>query len=101
MRPWPAGLVGADPESGHFEQLVAGPLPLLPLLAEEGMLAPCEDPAPLLEVLTRRYYKIRDLGPMTPVGPNVLCTSYRHRGRRIHVLPSGLAAGCAAPGGPR
>ena len=76
-----------------------------PCWPKRGSSPNAKDPAPLLEVLTRRYYKIRDLGPMTPVGPNVLCTSYRHRGRRIHVaavrasggaLPQALADAASA-----
>ena len=44
----------------HLARLVASPLPLMGVLNEHGRLATTAHPGTTLEVLTRRYYKIRD-----------------------------------------
>ena len=46
-------------------------------------------PDPLMEVLTRRYYKVRalrDVRPMTVGGEQVLLADYRHRDRDVRVI---------------
>jgi len=88
------GLEGPDREA-LLVGLVATPQPLLPLLAER-----IGDPAvglPMLEVLTRRYYKIRDLHTIRSIsveGEELLTADYEHRDRRVHVVSgrSGMAA---------
>ena len=49
--------------SATADRLVACPLPLGPILAEGDSSPTTASPGPLLEVLTRRYYRIRALGP--------------------------------------
>jgi acetyl-CoA carboxylase carboxyltransferase component len=80
------GLDGPEREA-LLVGLVATPQPLLPLLAER-----IGDPAvglPMLEVLTRRYYKIRDLHSIRSIvveGEELLTAEYEHRDRRVHVV---------------
>ena len=88
------------------DQLVACPLPLLPILADGELLATTDEPGALLEVLTRRYYKIRDLDEVTVGDDGVLRTSYERNDRTVHVFAvragnGGLAAltGGARQGG--
>ena len=97
-RPGPRRGLGDDARAGRrarrpgtssrrqLDELVAGPLQLLPILAEDNLLATTATPGPLLEVLTRRYYKIRELGDVTIGDDDVVRADYVHRGRRIHVL---------------
>ena len=86
MRALAAGLGGPDVDQRQIDELVAGPLQLQPILAEDDLLAATATPGPLLEVLTRRYYKIRQLGDVTIGDDDVVRSAYVHRGRRIHVL---------------
>ena len=86
MRSLAAGIADPDVEQSQLDELVAGPLQLLPILAEDNLLATTPTPGPLLEVLTRRYYKIRDLGAVTTGADGVVRADYVHHGRRIHVL---------------
>jgi acetyl/propionyl-CoA carboxylase alpha subunit/acetyl-CoA carboxylase carboxyltransferase component len=75
-----------DPE--RLEPLVSCPLPLLPILAEHDALGAPPTRAPLLDVLTRRYYTIRDLGPSRIVdvdGHEVLLAEYTRSSRVVHV----------------
>ncbi len=77
-----------------FAELVACPLPLMPILNEGQLFRSTENPAPFLEALTRRYYRIRDLGEITSAdvmatdgSEHVVCRShYEHRDRTVHVL---------------
>ncbi len=89
-------------------QLVATPQPLLPLLAEGIGDGGASDP--MLEVLTRRYYKIRDLHDLRSVqvdGHSLVTAAYDHRSRQVFVVAgrgemSGLdevAAACAKASG--
>ncbi len=83
--------VAADPdESGtRLSRLVACPLALLPILARGDVLGSVEAPGRLLEVLTRRYYRIRELGPFDVVdrGDHEVCrTEYTHNDRHVLVL---------------
>ena len=83
------------------DQLVACPLPLVPILADGELLATTDEPGALLEVLTRRYYKIRDLDEVTVGDDGVLRTSYERNDRTVHVFAvragnGGLAASLAA-----
>ena len=43
----------------------------------DGLLGATPTPGRLLEVLIRRYYKIRELGPMTTDGPTASCPAVR------------------------
>jgi acetyl/propionyl-CoA carboxylase alpha subunit/acetyl-CoA carboxylase carboxyltransferase component len=71
------------------QALIACPQPLLPIIASGGALADSIAPAPLLDVLTRRYYKIRELAETRYEevdGAQVVRTAYVHRGRVVHVV---------------
>ncbi len=76
-------------------RLVACPLPLTPILSEGGLFADTSSPGRLVEVLTRRYYRIRALGPMTAErvdGHDVVRSSYSHHDRTVHVIAVRAAA---------
>ncbi len=83
--------LSSEPEGpgreARLAALVAAPQPLLPLLADRiGRPSASE---PMLEVLTRRFYKIRDLENLRPlvVGDEHLVTAeYVHRSRRVTVI---------------
>ncbi len=84
---WPPS-PGRHPTADVIDELVSCPLPLLPILAGEDPLDWASDPFPLLEVLTRRYYSIRELGDMRREAGGLLRTSYaqgshRPRARRL------------------
>ncbi|MFN8110318.1 MAG: carboxyl transferase domain-containing protein [Thermoleophilia bacterium] len=70
------------------QELVASPQPLMGLLGErlaDGVQAE----EPMLEVLTRRHYKIRDLSPLRRLdrdGFQVLAGDYTRRERRVHLV---------------
>ena len=86
MRALATGLAGPTVDQDRLDELVASPLPLVPILAHEGLLAGTPTPGPLLEVLTRRYYKIRELGPITIDADGVVHAEYVHNDRRVHVI---------------
>ena len=65
---------------------MASPLQLVPMLAEDDLFGTTPTPEGLVEVLVRRYYKIRELGALVHGSDGVVRTSYRHRGRTVHVL---------------
>jgi len=72
-----------------IDTLVASPLPLLGVFGEGDRFATTPDPSPLLGVLTRRYYKIRELGALSTEvvdGVTVVRSSYRHHDRVVHLL---------------
>ncbi|MEO6124568.1 MAG: carboxyl transferase domain-containing protein [Ilumatobacteraceae bacterium] len=92
-----------DPDASESDrhdagaELVACAQPVLPIVASFGALADDAAAGPLLEVLTRRYYKIRDLDGWSTEGSGdalIGRTSYVHRERRVHVLVAraGLAS---------
>ncbi|MCU1501716.1 MAG: ATP-grasp protein [Ilumatobacteraceae bacterium] len=69
--------------------LVACPEPLLLIVAAGNVLADAPTPAPLLEVLTRRFYKIRELERVRAEvvrGAQIVRAEYVHRDRRVHVV---------------
>ena len=81
------GSPGAD--SGESAQLVSCPLPLMPILADDDVFATTDVPGRLVEILLRRYYKIRDLGPVitTKDGDLEICrATYVHKERSVHVI---------------
>ena len=100
----------ASDGSATADRLVACPFPLGPILAEGELFATTSSPGPLLEVLTRRYYRIRALGPMAVEHVDehvVVRASYAHHDRTVHIiavragaeaLPAALGA-VAARGG--
>jgi biotin carboxyl carrier protein len=73
----------------RIDALVAATLPLRgPVGRRLAAASPRARPA-LLEVLARRYHRIRDLGPFESLemdGHTVLSTAYRHDGRVIRLL---------------
>ena len=85
-----AGLVEPNDEQPELmEQLVACPQPLRHLLAQEHLFAATESPGALLAVLTRRYYKIRDLRSVRieRIGSEEICRAeYVHDGRTVHIV---------------
>ena len=91
MRDLLAALAGPASSSNTIDELVASPLPLLPILADEDPVDWVSDLFPLLEVLTRRYYSIRELGDMQREAGGLLRTSYVRKGRTVHVLAGGVA----------
>ncbi len=90
MKELAAALVASDHERPELgEQLVACPQPLRPVLAEEHLFADTESPGALLAVLTRRYYKIRDLASVRVerAGDEEICRAeYLHDGRAVHIV---------------
>ncbi len=104
MRRLAAAVAGHRPEDADraaVDELVACPLPLVPILAEDRLLSGTDEPGALLEVLTRRYYKIRELAPVTVDAAGVLRTSYERHDRSVHVFAAraregGLADALAA-----
>ena len=93
MRALLAALAGPAPAPGLVDELVACPFPLLPILADEDPLDWASDPFPLLEVLTRRYYSIRELGDMRRESGGLLRTSYVRHDRTVHVLAGWVDGG--------
>ncbi|HUF97806.1 MAG TPA: carboxyl transferase domain-containing protein [Ilumatobacter sp.] len=85
---------GVSVTTHDLAQLVACPLPLTPILNEGQLFRSIQNPAPFLEALTRRYYRIRDLSDLTSAtitGTDgnahvVTRSSYDHRNRTVHVL---------------
>ncbi len=78
------------------DRLVACPLPLVPILAEGGLFADADAAGPLLEVLTRRYYRIRALGKLTVEridAHDVVRSSYAHNDRTVHIVAVRAGAG--------
>ena len=103
----------ADPDGRDrqaiLDELVATPQPLLALLAER--IADGGRSDPMIEVLTRRYYKIRDLHDVRSTvvdGRSLVTAAYEHRSRRVFVVAGGgevselaeVAAACAEAAGP-
>ena len=72
--------------STHEGALIACTLPLTPVFKADGLFAATAHPGPLLSVLMHRYYKIRDLDPLTELavdGFEVVASRYRR-----HTAPS-------------
>ena len=73
----------------RIDALVECPQPLKELFAPRFEQAPPVVREVMLEVLTRRYYRIRHLGLFTALETgerSVVVTDYRHDGRTVHVL---------------
>ena len=84
----PPGALAPEAAAAHLEPLVACPQPLIRLLAGR----PPSRSGPLVEVLTRRYYKIRALRDVHTVVVDdleVVRARYAHRDR---LVPLELAA---------
>ncbi len=90
MRRLAARLVASSHDQpAEMDRLVACALPLGPILAEDNLLASAPSPGSLLTVLTRRYYKIRQLRSVRieRVGSAEVCRAvYVHDGRTVHVV---------------
>jgi acetyl/propionyl-CoA carboxylase alpha subunit/acetyl-CoA carboxylase carboxyltransferase component len=92
----------APDRAERLDVVVASPQPLLPLLSER-IGGPDAD-ALLVEVLTRRYYKVRpleDVRTMSIDSQAVVGASYVHSDRRVHIIAlradlADLARGLAA-----
>jgi acetyl-CoA carboxylase carboxyltransferase component/biotin carboxyl carrier protein len=72
----------------HVDALVNSPQPMKRLLMATLAEDPRAERSPALEVLVRRYYRIRDLGPIRFVntsGRGIAVTEYEHEGRRIRL----------------
>ncbi len=79
----------ADDRAGHVADLVDCTQPLMPLISRRFAGASPEVRQTLLEVMTRRYYRIRQLGDFTPLtvdGHPFARADYLHDDTRIHVL---------------
>ena len=88
------------PRPTQVERLVACPLPLVPILAEDEPARRHRLAGPLLEVLTRRYYRIRALGSRVRRavgGHERVPRSYVHKGSTVHVARRAGRDGRAAP----
>jgi acetyl/propionyl-CoA carboxylase alpha subunit/acetyl-CoA carboxylase carboxyltransferase component len=73
----------------RIEALVAFPRPLAPLLSRRLSTSPPRLRRPLLEAMTRRYYRTRKLRGFEEIevdGQRILTASYDRAGRRHHVL---------------
>jgi acetyl/propionyl-CoA carboxylase alpha subunit/acetyl-CoA carboxylase carboxyltransferase component len=84
-----AGARGDTAESiRRMEALVASPEPLVRLLAQR-LARPRPVPDPVLEVLTRRYYRSRNLEDVRSTlldGDTCVTAEYGHEGGRLHLL---------------
>ncbi|SDX32100.1 Acetyl/propionyl-CoA carboxylase, alpha subunit [Geodermatophilus africanus] len=84
-----AGARGDTAESmGRMEALVASPEPLVRLLAQRSG-RPTAVPDPVLEVLTRRYYRSRDLEDVRSTlldGDTCVRAEFDLHGHRLHLL---------------
>lgn len=82
--------IGDDPDDAEAtERLVACPMPLVPILAADGLVRSAAHPGRLVEILLRRFYRIRDLQPVTTdvvEGVEVCRARYVHNGRTVHVI---------------
>jgi acetyl/propionyl-CoA carboxylase alpha subunit/acetyl-CoA carboxylase carboxyltransferase component len=90
MRELLTSLARPNPSADVIEELVACPLPFLPILAEEDRPEWATDPFPLLEVMTRRYYSIRLLNDIRRAPGGLLAASYDRGNRTVHVLAGGV-----------
>ncbi|HEV1997870.1 MAG TPA: acetyl-CoA carboxylase biotin carboxyl carrier protein subunit, partial [Candidatus Dormibacteraeota bacterium] len=82
---------GAPDYSERIERLVACPQLLVRLLADRTLAGESAVHEPLLEVLTRRYYKIRHLENFSAVsfeGTRFVTADYHQDGRALHVVSS-------------
>ncbi|MFN8038355.1 MAG: carboxyl transferase domain-containing protein [Acidimicrobiales bacterium] len=83
------GSIDGDVHDAHLRALVRTPRPLAPLLVRRAATAGPRERASLLEVLTRRFYRTRDLGPFrtdTVDGVQLVSSPFaydQHRGRVV------------------
>ncbi|MFN8130207.1 MAG: carboxyl transferase domain-containing protein [Solirubrobacteraceae bacterium] len=80
---------GRDDREEAIRALVEGPQPLAPMLTARLAAASSELRRVLLEVMCRRYYRVRALDPFVDVDGEhvaVLASSYFHRARRHHLF---------------
>ena len=96
---------GAPDYAERIEAVVASPQPLIPLLGER-LSGGIPEHEPMLEILTRRFYKIRtlqDLRRLTRRGRQLVTATYDREGRRVRLVStladvSDLADALAAAG---
>jgi acetyl/propionyl-CoA carboxylase alpha subunit/acetyl-CoA carboxylase carboxyltransferase component len=100
MRRHVLAIVARDsPDSGDTddeEALIACTMPLTPVVKEGGLFATTDRVGVLLGVLMRRYYKIRDLEPLTVHrldGYEVAVSQYRRHDRNVGVLSARASIG--------
>ena len=78
----------ADQREPLIQQIVGSPQPLMGVLGER-LADGVRDDEPMLEVITRRHYKIRDLGPLRHAdrdGFQVLLGEYVRDDRDVHLI---------------
>ncbi|HSF87347.1 MAG TPA: carboxyl transferase domain-containing protein [Acidimicrobiia bacterium] len=83
-----------DERPDHVQALVDCTQPLSPLISRRFGGAPPDVQAAFLEVMTRRYYRIRQLGDFTTTVLDdhaFVASDYVHEGRRIHVMSAHAA----------
>jgi acetyl/propionyl-CoA carboxylase alpha subunit/acetyl-CoA carboxylase carboxyltransferase component len=79
---------GSAEDMERVQALVASPEPLIRLLAQR-LSAPTPEPDPILEVLTRRYYRRRSLENLRSFlldGRTCVTGEYELNGQRLHVV---------------
>ena len=92
MRQHALSIAGPDPVADlglHQQALIACTLPLTPVFKAGGLFATTDRPGVLLDVLMRRYYKIRDLAPaaIERIGRfDVVSSSYHRHDRSVVVV---------------
>jgi acetyl/propionyl-CoA carboxylase alpha subunit/acetyl-CoA carboxylase carboxyltransferase component len=82
------GTAGSPEDMERVQALVASPEPLIRLLAQR-LSAPTPEPDPVLEVLTRRYYRRRRLESLRSFlldGRTCVTGDYELNGERLHLL---------------
>ncbi len=82
------GTAGSPEDMERVQALVASPEPLIRLLAQR-LNAPTPDPDPVLEVLTRRYYRRRHLENLRSFmldGRTCVTGDYELSGSRLHLV---------------
>jgi acetyl/propionyl-CoA carboxylase alpha subunit/acetyl-CoA carboxylase carboxyltransferase component len=91
MRRLAKELAGPHRDADRIAELVACPLQLVPILAEDDLFNETSTPGGLIEVLVRRYYKIRQLEELVHGDDGIVRTSYRHRDRTVRVMAGRVA----------
>ncbi len=86
----------SDERDDHIQALVDCPQPLKSALSQRYLDASPRHRQDMLEIMTRRYYRIRELGPFTAGtidGISFAASRYRHEEREITVVSAHLEFG--------
>ncbi|NND75098.1 MAG: ATP-grasp domain-containing protein [Ilumatobacter sp.] len=86
-----AATVASSPDDcdADVERLIGCPLALMPIYAADDVLGSTATPGRLIEVLTRRFYRIRRLDEVRidlDNGVETVRTRYVHKGRTVHIV---------------